>query len=485
MRHQEHRGAAGGRISSPYGTPEQPRWPRERRRRGLGLLPVLLLPFGIGAAVVGGVLAAQADPTITLQPGLGLAVTPARQVALVPYERDGEVGVFGMFGGDPWQKRLAAVDLASGDRLWDVKLSDGLVWQATVLVAGDTHAYLATDDGLMIVDLSDGSLAVEPGEIPGIGGGHIASAAAYGYDSVRQAVVAMDVQGGFHTIPVGELAASPADRQTSAAWTGRLSDGALTLDEEALTADAASAGEAGSLTLKPTTDGAPGGTLLLTDREGRQRQLGGRPFREPEILLAGGTRVATGAPVRVDGDTSLTVEEFSLEIEELIAGGLPDEVAEQLQQQLEAALAAEAAGLTDLPGLPDLAALLDQYGVGPDGADRDGTGGVGGAEGAEEQSELLALGADRGHVLVQEAADAVGERYRLTVLSLATGEVLASHTMSDEAGQALTSPSGTSVLPLASVDAERSQHDGLLLLRPDGSLTEVAIGETDLLGNPD
>ncbi|RMI27588.1 PA2928 family protein [Streptomyces triticirhizae] len=463
MRYRTDPGANGGRISSPYGTPDHPRWPEARRRRGLGAFVFLGVPLGITAVVLGGIVAQHQEPTITLQPGMGLAVTPARQLALVPYERSGEAGLLGAFTGDPWQTRLAAVDLNSGERAWDVRLSGELLWEATVLAAGDTHAYLTTDDGLMVVALADGSVAVRPDEVPGLGRDHIASPAAYGYDSVRDAVVTMDVQGDYHTIPVGELAASPADRETAAAWAGRLREGPLTHDEAAATAETASAGEAGSLALRPTEGGAPSATLVLTDPEGRERELGGGPLREPEILLAGGTRVATAEPVLVEVDTSLTVEEFSLEIEELLAGGLPDEVAARLQRQLDEALAGEAAGL------PDLSALLGEY-----------HGEVNDDEGAPR---LLALGADRGRAVVREAADAVGDRYWITVFSLASGEVVDRHTVTAEAGHALTASSGVSVLPVASEESEFGRHDALLLLRPDGSLDEVPVGGTDLLGN--
>ncbi|TNM30666.1 hypothetical protein FH715_11765 [Streptomyces sedi] len=402
----------------------------------------MVLPLGIGAAVIGGVIAGHPDPDISVQPGIGLAVTPARQLALVPYERDGEAGPFGPFGGDPWQKRLAAVDLTTGERAWDVRLSSELIWQARVLVAGDTHAYLATDDGLMIVDLTDGSLAVAPDEIPGIGADHIASGAAYGYDSARGAVVAMDVRGAFHTLPVGELAASPADEATTDAWAGRLSDGPMSVESRALTAEDACAGEAGHLTLEPTTAARPSGALLLDGPDGG-RELGGRAFREPEILLADGTRVATAAPVGVGVDPGN-------------AGQLEERLDEQLVRALNG-------GLAELPPLP--------WPLNDDGP---GT-----------EPVPLALGAERGHVLVQEAADAVGDRYRLVVVSLETGEVLASRTMRSQAGPALTSPEGVTVLPVTDEDAQFPAHDGLLLVAPDGTLTDVTVGETDFFGNVD
>ncbi|SOD63365.1 hypothetical protein SAMN06297387_11097 [Streptomyces zhaozhouensis] len=469
MRYTNGADGAQGRITSPWGTPDQPNWPTRGRRGprwGLLVLPTVVLPLGIGALVIGGVLAAHPDPDISVQPGLGLAVTPARQLALVPYERDGEAGVLGPFGGDLWQKRLVAVDLATGERVWDVRLSSELIWQARVLVAGDTHAYLATDDGLMIVDLTDGSVAVAPDEIPGIGADHIASGAAYGYDSARGAVVAMDVRGAYHTIPVGELAAAPADESTSAAWAGRLTDGPMSVESQALTAEDASAGEAGHLTLEPTTDAAPSGALLLDGPDGG-RELGGRVFREPEILLADGTHVATAAPVGVGVDpgnaaaSAPTVEGLLTEGPLADSGLLPDGVAGELEEQLARALEG---GPAALPWPPDRASPRENAGSEP---------------------VPLALGAERGHVLVQEAADAVGDRYRLVVVSLETGEVLASRTMRSPAGPALTSPDGVTVLPVTDEDAEFPAHDGLLLVAPDGTLTDVTVGGTDFFGNVD
>ncbi|MDT0266534.1 PA2928 family protein [Streptomyces sp. DSM 44915] len=486
-------GVAGGvrLITSPYGTPDRPSYPRRRNRSGggLALFLGLAVPLGVGGAIFGTVLLSYPEGDVALQTGTGLAVTPAGEVALVPYERDGGTGVFRMFD-DPWETRLAAVDVATGDSLWDVRLSGELIWEARVLATSDTHVYLNTDDGLRIVALADGSTVVAPDAIPGIGAGHIAAGSAYAFDSARNAVVAMDTLGEIYLIRIGELAATPADEATANAWRGRLSDGPLTSDDAELTGESAAAGEAGSLSLRATEIGARSSDLVLTDRAGGSRQLGGQPFREPEILLGGGVRVASAAPVVVGGgEPADPAEDVARRIEELLGADVPVEVSEELRRQLSDALGAGAelpglpgwAGLAELTNLPELAELSDLPGL----AGLPGLGGAAPRSEGDEQAGLLALGADQGYVVVQEAADAVGDNYRLHVVSLDSGEILATRLMAAEAGPAFTTPSGTSVLPVASADEEFAEHDELLLIRPDGSLVEVEVGATDFFGNPE
>ncbi|UED87350.1 PA2928 family protein [Streptomyces profundus] len=479
MRHQAtHAASAGGssrwnpprvpgRITSPYGTPNEPRIPAPvRSRRGFGLR-FALLPLGITGLVFGTIWTAMPDPTVSIQPGLGIAATPRGALALVPYERDGNTNPVQMMFGDMWQKRLVAVDLRTGDRVWDVRLSDELIWEAAVLATSPEYVYLVTDDGLRIVDLLDGSTVAHPDEIPGLGADYIASDDAYAYDSARRMVVALDMMGEVRGIPLGGIEAVPADEDTAATWADRLGDSALNVDEQATTGSSASAGDWGSLAMIPRSPGAPASTLVLTDPERRERQLGGQVFREGEILLTSGLRAAMADAVGLEGVDSLPAEELTEQLVDLLPDGMPPGVTDQLREQLEAALDTGADGLPGLPGLPDTAWLP----------------GLPGAANLDEPT-LVAMGADQGHVLIQDAADAAGENYRLTVVSLETGEVLSSRVIGEKLGNPLSAPGGQSVLPAAGPDARLSDLDELLLVGPDGSLRVVSIGGTDFFGNP-
>ncbi|WP_062213946.1 PA2928 family protein [Streptomyces sp. NBRC 109706] len=456
-----------GLITSPYGTPDEPRTPvGGRPRRGVGLR-VALLPLGIIGLVFGSIWHFMPDPTVSVQPGLGIAATPRGALALVPYERDGSSNPVQMISGDTWQKRLVAVDLNTGDRVWDVKLSGELIWEAAVLATSPEYAYLVTDDGLRIVDLVDGSTVAHPDEIPGLGADYIASDSAYAYDSARRAVVALDMMGEVRAIPLGGIEAAPADEDTTATWADRLGESSPSVDTEATTGSSASAGDFGSVQLRPRSPGAPAGTLVLTDPEGRERQLGGQVFRDGEILLTSGLRSAMVEAVGLEGVDSLPAEELAEQLIGMLPEEMPPSVTEQLREQLEAALDTGAEGLPGLPGLPDTAWLPGL----PGAADLD-------------EPTLVAMGADQGHVLIQDADDAAGENYRLTVVSLETGEIVSSRVIGAELGNPLSAPGGLSVLPAAPPDQPFDRVDELLLVDPDGSLRVVAIGGTDFFGNP-
>ena len=124
---------------------------------------------------------------------------------------------------DMFQVRITAVDLATGRQIWDVKLSDELIWDVEVIAVGRNNAYVATPDGLMVLALADGEILAEPDVIAGLEGNYVAAYAAYRFDPGANAVVAMDRDGRVHVIALDTLRANPADPRIADAWQGRLS----------------------------------------------------------------------------------------------------------------------------------------------------------------------------------------------------------------------------------------------------------------------
>jgi hypothetical protein len=194
--------------------------PKARRRR----LPVLLLmPLVIfGFAFFGLSYLVSPEPYVEVQAGVGVAAVDGRELVLVPYARHGARGMFQLMARDMFQVRLAAADLATGEVVWDVQLSDELIWEASVLAAGQRYAYLATDSGLVVVDLRSGSEVAAGNSVTGLGDRYIAGRAAYGYDVDSHSVVAMNADGAILTIALDSTTASPADPRTAARWTGVL-----------------------------------------------------------------------------------------------------------------------------------------------------------------------------------------------------------------------------------------------------------------------
>jgi hypothetical protein len=305
--------AHGRQVRSPYGTPAQPLTPERSpfRPHGISLIPMIVIPsLAIGAVAVVGEHLTAPDPQVTLQSGIGFA--DDGELALVPYDRTGSGGLVESALNDLFQVRLAAVELDTGAIRWDVQLTDELGWNAAVVAAGATYAYLATDDGLTVLELDDGAVAAEPGAVPGLEGAQAVSGAAYAFDPGLGAVVALDVNGGVHTIALDALEAVPADADTAAAWSGLLSAeggvpdiGGLTTTQ-ALLADGES-----TVRVEPTAEGALGGTLAVEEPGGRR---------------ALGTRVFYGAAIVLD-QTAIASTALEIDAEELIDDFLEDPAA--------------------------------------------------------------------------------------------------------------------------------------------------------------
>jgi len=377
-------------VRSPYGTPGDPLNPRYRRPRR-GLFTMILLPaFGIGAvAIVGESLTAD-DPYIGIQSGIGFAVHDGEDLVLVPYDRTGTAGFLDKVTHDPTEVRVAAIELDSGDNLWDVQISDEIGWNAAVIAAGETYAYLATDDGLTVLDLDNGAVAAEPGRLLGLEAAQSASGAAYAFDPELQAVVALDVNGTIHTIALDTLEAVTAGADTVATWSGLLfaegtvpDIGGLT-STEALLADGES-----SVRIEPTAEGAAGGSLILDGPGGEQRALG--------------TRIYYGGAIVLDQTDYMSTFTVDIDVDELIDDFLEDPAA---------------AGKNLWTGLGNTAA-----------------------------------GAGGGHVLVEHQREPNVQKYALNVVSLETGQVTASLDTGINLGRAVTSASGHTAVIAAPADS--------------------------------
>ncbi|MBB5958010.1 hypothetical protein FHS29_004618 [Saccharothrix tamanrassetensis] len=262
--------------AAPYDTP------RFRRR-----LPImLLLPFVLFAALFfGGSYLISPEPDIEVQPDIGFASVGERDVLLVPYERHGPRGMFQLMFQDMFQVRLAAVDTATGDVLWDSRLSDDLIWEASVLASGERYTYLATDSGLVVLDLADGSTVAEGKGVEGLGDGFVAARWAYRYDPDSRRVMAMSGTGGVLAIALDSATATPADPQTSAVWASALSERERA-DIPPGTKPAAGVRD-GQVALRERPGGAPGQVLVRTAPGGEQSQVGDLAFHGAGLVVDG------------------------------------------------------------------------------------------------------------------------------------------------------------------------------------------------------
>ncbi|KAA2261769.1 hypothetical protein F0L68_15250 [Solihabitans fulvus] len=283
---------------------------------------LFLVPFlFIGFMFFGFSYLVSPEPEIRIQPGVGVASVDGRDVALVPYERSGTRGMFQVMVRDLFQMRLAAVDAADGRTLWDVQLSDRLVWESSVLAAGKQYVYLATDSGPVVLNLRDGSVAARNDGITGLGGSFIAKRAAYGYDAQNHRVMAMNADGRVLAIPLDSLVAAPIDRDT-AGWASALAPDRF-LDPAKVTAAAGDLGSGERVELRERSAGVPGSALVRVAADGRATPVGDTVFHHAFVVLDGSSAAGAAAGhVLVTGDRSVNDTHTALRVVSVGSGAV-------------------------------------------------------------------------------------------------------------------------------------------------------------------
>lgn len=155
------------------------------------------------------------QPRTGLGPLVGYATVEGEEAVIVAYERAGDQG---LLVRDQWQERAAAVSLASGELLWDVQLHDRSDWNRGVLAVAEELAYVATDYGLTVLSVEDGSLVAGVDEITGLGDDYAEAYAAYGTDPSLGALVTLTRSGDVVQIPLGTTETAPVPADKAEAW---------------------------------------------------------------------------------------------------------------------------------------------------------------------------------------------------------------------------------------------------------------------------
>ncbi|WP_026422629.1 PA2928 family protein [Actinokineospora inagensis] len=269
-----------------------------------GLLPVLLLAPLVAFALLffGLSYLVTPEPDIDVEPGIGLARVDGREVVLVPYGRSGARGMFQLMTRDMFQARVAALDVATGEVLWDTQVSDELIWHATVLAAGDKVAYVTTDAGLLVFDTHTGEITARGPDIAGLGSAYVAAPSAYGYDAANHRVMAMTATGAVLAIPLDNPVAAPVDPATATTWAAELTVDGHTKSKPQATATKATI-DTGRLELRDR--GAPGKVLVRVGADGEVTPVGDTVYFDAALVTDGAARAVGSGHVLVRHDRSV------------------------------------------------------------------------------------------------------------------------------------------------------------------------------------
>ncbi|WP_116950460.1 PA2928 family protein [Jiangella endophytica] len=182
-----------------------------RRRLGAAAMAVMIVVLVLGAYVVPGFVI---RTTASIAGPPFLTTIDGRAVALVGYDDDGMPGLRpgGLSSG------VLAIDVATGDTVWDAKLPDA-TWEPVVVAAGERYVYVRHTFGVAIIELDDGDTVARDEDVDGLGDevphGRWDN---YVYDPRREAVLFATDEGETRQFPLDEVAAVAADDATQDTW---------------------------------------------------------------------------------------------------------------------------------------------------------------------------------------------------------------------------------------------------------------------------
>ncbi|MGV0596480.1 PA2928 family protein [Mycolicibacterium porcinum] len=225
-------------------------------------------------------------PMVTLGTVVGYATVHDHDAVLLAYGRSG--GTIGPpFGSnDTWQERVAAVALDSGELLWDIQLHDSEGWERGVLAVSDGLAYVASDKGLSVLKVEDGTVVDDS-----LGDDFVQSFNGFNVDPRIDAVVALTGSGAVKAVPLGTTDVAAVTDDIADAW------------RTTLIGDSSPTGDADFGTIHVDPAAMPHG-MVLPDGD---LVLVPKPYRSPDPhLMRGGRTLA-----RLDG---LTKRELVYEV---------------------------------------------------------------------------------------------------------------------------------------------------------------------------
>lgn len=147
--------------------------------------------------------------------GMIFAEIDGRDAVIISYDDNGFSGV-GFFL--PWNHggRIAAIDLDTGDTIWDSGLDDA-GFLARPIAAGEDYAYLETTFGFRVVSLANGSTVATEESIPGLGD-YNALTTGFVFSPTRNAIMVGTEDFAVREIVLDTLEAVDVDQSTYDTW---------------------------------------------------------------------------------------------------------------------------------------------------------------------------------------------------------------------------------------------------------------------------
>lgn len=221
------------------------------------------------------------------RPGQGMLFTEidGRDAVIIAYDDNGFAGLASFLSSGP---RIVALDLDTGETIWNRGLDDELAFLTRMLAAGDEYGYIETMSGLRVFALADGSTVATDEDIPGLGDIDTLTTT-FAFSPAQNAVMVNPKEGVVRKIVLDTLEAVDVDARTSDTWSCVLEwsgHGYAESDGEAVLVDRMPDGDEvlGFGVASGSAPGTPGKRLTRLNDDGSGLSVGGESFVDPGFV---------------------------------------------------------------------------------------------------------------------------------------------------------------------------------------------------------
>jgi len=219
--------------------------------------------------------------------GMLFAEIDGRDAVIIAYDDNGYSGI-GFFAPSHHDGRITALDLDTGETIWNRALDGEPAFLTRMIAAGEEFAYLETTFGFRVIALADGSTVASENDIPGLRDVDTLKTA-FAFSPSQEAIFVNPEEGVVRKIVLDTLEAVDVDSRTYDTWSCVLAwngHGYSEGDSEAVVVGRMPVADEVRAFAVPSGSppGTPGKRLTRLNRDGSGVTVGHETFVDPGFV---------------------------------------------------------------------------------------------------------------------------------------------------------------------------------------------------------